>query len=82
MYSNVTIRMDQDIKVKMGEICKALGMTTSTAFNLFAHAFVRNGGMPFDVSLKEPVLVSKEKALEDTDILLSEFVSDYKRMAE
>ncbi len=39
--------------------------------------------MPFAVTIQEPVTaVSREKMLADTDQLLSEFASDYKRMAE
>ena len=64
-------------------VCDALGMSTSTAFNIFANAFVRAKGMPFAVTIQEPVTaVSREKMLADTDQLLSEFASDYKRMAE
>lgn len=83
MDTNVTFRMDSNVKAQMAEICTQLGMTTSTAFNLFANAFVRAKGMPFAVTIQEPVTnVSKEQMLADTDQMLSEFASDYKRMAE
>ena len=41
MDVNITFRLDSDIKEQMSDICQELGMTTSTAFNLFARAFVR-----------------------------------------
>ena len=41
MDSNMTFRLDADVKEQMSSICRELGMTTSTAFNLFARAFVR-----------------------------------------
>ena len=64
-------------------ICDALGMSTSTAFNIFANAFVRAKGMPFPVTVQEPATaVSRDKMLADTDQMLSEFSADYKRMAE
>ena len=50
MDSNMTFRLDADVKEQMSSICRELGMTTSTAFNLFARAFVRAKGMPFAVS--------------------------------
>ena len=51
--------------------------------SIIANAFVRAKGMPFAVTIQEPVTaVSREKMLADTDQLLSEFASDYKRMAE
>jgi len=75
--------MDSGIKSQMAAICDELGMTTSTAFNIFANAFVRAKGMPFSVTIQEPVnAVSAEKMIADTDLLLSEFSADYKRMAE
>ena len=83
MDTNMTFRMDSDVKNQMAAICEQLGMTTSTAFNIFANAFVRAKGMPFTVALQEPVeYVTRERMLADTSQILAEFASDYKRMAE
>ena len=82
MDTNITFRMDSEVKTQMAAICEQLGMTTSTAFNIFANAFVRSRGMPFPVTVQEPIAVSKEKMLADTDQMLDEFLVDYKRMAE
>lgn len=83
MDTNITFRMDSETKSQMAAICSELGMTTSTAFNIFAKAFVRAKGMPFDVTVGDaPKAVSREKMLMDTDSLLNEFSADYKRMAE
>jgi len=50
---------------------------------VFHVQFTLSKGMPFAVTIQEPVTaVSREKMLADTDQLLSEFASDYKRMAE
>lgn len=82
MDTNMTFRMDSEVKAQMSAICSQLGMTTSTAFNIFANAFVRAKGMPFAVTIQEEPTISREKMLADTDQLLAEFASDYKRMAE
>ena len=83
MDTNMTFRMDSDVKTQMSAICARLGMTPSTAFNLFANAFVRAKGMPFAVNIQEPPrAVTREKMLADTERLLVEFGDDYKRMAE
>lgn len=83
MDTNMTFRMDSEVKAQMGAICSQLGMTTSTAFNIFANAFVRAKGMPFAVTIQqEPNTIPTEKMLADTDQLLTAFASDYKRMAE
>lgn len=79
MNTNMTFRMDSETKTRMTEICARLGMTTSTAFNIFANAFVRANGMPFDVKLGEPI---RTQMLTDADKILDEFASDYRRMAE
>ena len=52
MDSNMTFRMDSDIKQQMSVICKELGMTTSTAFNLFTNDFARAKGIPFPVTIQ------------------------------
>lgn len=35
MDTNMTFRMDSDVKAEMAAICAKLGMTMSTAFNIF-----------------------------------------------
>ncbi len=83
MDTNMTFRMDSEIKSQMNAICAQLGMTASMAFNIFANAFVREKGMPFSVTIREPEnTVPQEKMLDDTDQLLSKFASDYRRMAK
>ena len=83
MDTNMTFRVDSEVKAQMAAICDKLGMSTSTAFNIFAKAFVRAQGMPFAVTIQEPMrTIPREKILEDTDQLLADFATDYKRMAE
>ena len=83
MDTNMTFRMDSQTKARMTEICAQLGMTTSTAFNIFANAFVRANGMPFAVELDSPSsTVTRAQMLSDADDILNDFAQDYKRMAE
>lgn len=83
MDRNMTFRMDSEVKAQMSTICNQLGMTTSTAFNIFANAFVRAKGMPFPVTVQEQsTSLSRKNMLADTEQLLAEFADDYKRMAE
>jgi len=83
MDSNMTFRIDSEVKAQMAAICTQLGMTTSTAFNIFANAFVRAKGMPFSVTIQEPDRkLTKEQMLADTDQMLADFAADYRRMAE
>ena len=49
--STFSIRLEDDVKNDMNSMCESIGMSMSTAFNIFARAFVRNGGFPFEVKL-------------------------------
>jgi DNA-damage-inducible protein J len=43
--------MDKEVKEEMESTCKELGMTMSTAFNIFARKMAREKRIPFDVSI-------------------------------
>lgn len=60
MDSSITFRLDAETKKKMYEICEKLGMTPSTALNMFTTAFVREQGMPFSVTLKKRSVPNEE----------------------
>ena len=47
----VNFRMDTEDKKGMEEVCKELGMSMSTAFNIFAKKMRRERRIPFDVSI-------------------------------
>lgn len=83
MDTNMTFRIDSQTKTRMTEICNQLGMTPSTAFNIFANAFVRAGGMPFPIWLETPAPeMTREQMLADTDDILNDYSQDYKKMSE
>ena len=87
MTTNMTIRIDSDVRNQMNDICSELGMTTSTAINLFINAFVREKGMPFPISLKNDnksivETINRTQMLKDADEILNQFASDYERMAK
>jgi len=42
--------MDSDIKQQLDEFCALVGMNTTTAFNLFARAVLREKRLPFDIT--------------------------------
>lgn len=83
MDTNMTFRIDSQTKARMTEICNQLGMTPSTAFNIFANAFVRAGGMPFPIQLETLTIeITQEQMLADADDILDDYAQDYKKMAE
>ena len=52
--TNVSIRMDADLKAQADALFGELGMNMSTAFNIFVRQAVREGRIPFDISLNQP----------------------------
>ncbi len=64
--SAMTIRLDQDLKAQFDALCSEFGMSTNTAFTIFARAVVRKRMIPFSIEApaKEET-VSKGKAAFD-----------------
>lgn len=51
---NVSIRMNSDIKKQADALFTELGLNMSTAFNIFVRQTLREGGIPFNINLKQP----------------------------
>jgi DNA-damage-inducible protein J len=47
--TTLSVRMDTDVKRQLDALCADVGMTTSTAVNLLAKAFIRERRLPFDI---------------------------------
>lgn len=52
--TNVSIRVDSEVKEQAEKLFSDLGMNMSTAFNVFIRQAIREGGLPFQVSTKFP----------------------------
>ena len=52
--TNISIRMDSDLKAQADALFGELGMNLSTAFNIFVRQSLREGRIPFDISLNQP----------------------------
>ena len=52
--TNVNIRMNTELKKQAEALFGELGMNLTTAFNIFIRQSLRQGGIPFTVSLNEP----------------------------
>ena len=59
--TNISIRMDSDLKAQADALFGELGMNLSTAFNIFVRQALREGGIPFEISLNQ--LPKNEKIL-------------------
>lgn len=56
---NVTIRVDEDLKRQADSLFDDLGMSLSTAFNIFLRQSVREQRMPFQISRNVPNAVTE-----------------------
>lgn len=52
--TNVTIRMDKDLKTEADNLFAALGLNMSTAIGVFCRQAVRLGKIPFELAVDEP----------------------------
>ena len=56
-----TVRMDADIKKRFDELCKDFGMSSNTAFNMFARAVIKSERIPFNIESEEQALIERAK---------------------
>ncbi len=62
--TNVSIRIEKDLKAKAEILFEQLGINMSTAFNIFIRQAVREGGIPFSVTTraKKETLAAMQEA--------------------
>ena len=72
--TNISIRMDSDLKAQADELFGELGMNISTAFNIFVRQALREGKIPFEISLNQPnretlaALMEAERIAKDSSV--------------
>ena len=52
--SNVSFRIDTDIKNQADRLFAQLGLNMTTAFNIFLRQAIREGSLPFSVTINTP----------------------------
>lgn len=50
----ISIRIDDETKRGFDEFCESVGLSVSTAFNLFAKTVVREQRIPFEIRIDSP----------------------------
>ena len=69
--SNVSFRIDSDLKAQADTLFSQLGMNMTTAFNIFLRQAVREGCIPFNITINTPNAETIAAMLE-TERLLSD----------
>lgn len=87
--TNVTIRLDSQLKSQAEALFSELGLNLSTAFGIFLRQSVREGRIPFSISLNKPnqetiaALLEAERIAKDPSVKaykdLDEFFADLKK---
>lgn len=60
-----SFRIEKSTKMALDDICKSLGMSTATAFNLFAKRVVAEQGLPFTPAVINPATKRAASALRE-----------------
>ena len=75
--TNISIRMDADLKAQADALFTELGMNLTTAFNIFVRQSLREGGIPFEAML-EAERIAKDPSVKGYNDL-DELFADLKR---
>jgi DNA-damage-inducible protein J len=72
--SNVSFRIDTDIKNQADRLFSELGLNMTTAFNIFLRQAIREGSIPFSVTVNTPnaetiaAILESERIAHDTSV--------------
>lgn len=80
--TNISIRMDSDLKAQAEDLFSELGMNLSTAFNIFVRQSLREGGIPFEIRMEQPNKETMAAMLEAERIAKDPTVKHYSDVEE
>ena len=80
--TNISIRMDTELKAQADELFAELGMNLSTAFNIFVRQSLREGGIPFEIRTDRPNKETIAAMLEAENIVKDPNVKGYTDLDE
>ena len=80
--TNISFRLDSDLKAQADALFSELGMNLTTAFNIFVRQSIREGGIPFEISINQPNKETIAAMLEAERIAKDPSVKGYNDLAE
>ena len=80
--TNISIRMDTELKAQAEALFGELGMNLTTAFNIFVRQSIREGGIPFEIKLDKPNKETAAAMREAERIARDPAVKGYEDQAE
>ena len=80
---NITNRIDSEIKKEADILFKDLGITFSSAVNMFIRQAIREQRIPFQISKNSNIQFAEDKTLEDiAEKEITEHLEAYKDLAK
>ena len=80
--SNVSFRIDTNIKNQADKLFAELGLNMTTAFNIFLRQAVREGSIPFQVTVNTPNAETVAAMLEAEQIVNDSSVKRYSNVED
>lgn len=80
--SNISIRMDSELKAAAEALYEELGMSLSTAFNIFVRQSLRERGIPFKITEGTPNRETVSALLEAERIAKDSTIKGYRDIDE
>lgn len=83
---NVTFRMDKKDKQEFESIINDLGLNLSSAFNIFAKAVIRKGGVPFELQTETPneetqrAMYNADNGINMEETTIEELIAEFEAM--
>jgi len=81
-FSNVSFRIDTEIKNRADKLFADLGLNMTTAFNIFLRQSVREGSIPFQITVNTPNAETFAAMLEAEKIASDPYVKRYSDVEE
>ena len=75
--SNVSFRIDSDLKAQADQLFSELGLNMTTAFNIFLRQSVRQGCIPFAITLDTPNSETMSALLEARQMMAASDAKKY-----
>lgn len=79
--TNLNIRVTKPVKTEAEEIFNSLGLTMTTAINIFLRTAIREKGIPFPLQLKTPEDITRAAIEEGRQMMNDPHATGYKDMA-
>lgn len=80
--TNITIRIDEELKRKFETFCSDIGMNMTTAFSIFAKTVVREQRIPFELKVNTPNPVTIAAIQEAEELSLNPQTKRYSNFSE